>query len=599
MVRDLMDKLFLKTLLIALALVAGRAHADAIIWSRAMFASTIAEFYVEDDGVTLELEIGLSDLKGFANLQPDEIYERLGNEPKPWAERLALFFTEDLVIADAEGTPLPGRILEMGPEARVQRDPITGEALPVPEDEEPEYTINARLHYPFNQRPQTLTFMLGPRMAGVSVGFVVYHEGVSVNDFRYLSASQTLTLDWEDPWYSVFTARPLRRQYFTAMNGFIYVEPYEVRKEIIVRPKDLEYWIDLGLEGRETIPIEMQPELLQKVAAFLAEHHPMTIDGEPVEPELARINFLERSLRTSRVIDPPEELGVNVAMIGAIFVYPTDGIPQKVTMEWDLFNERIQRVAASAVDPLGPLPSYLEPDYNILEWENFIKINVMPTMATILPPPSAFELALRWLRWVLLAGALFAIWRAVSTRKQAGVALAALSIVVAAGSFWLARGAGLNDEKAHDVVGGLLHNIYRAFDFRDEEQIYDVLDRSVTGDLLTDIYLETRRGLELVSQGGARVKVKDIELLELTAEPADDGGFDATATWNVAGSVGHWGHIHQRINQYQAKLNILPIDGEWKLTGLDILLEERLPTGPLAPGQTPTAQQPDPNAKPE
>lgn len=572
-----------------LALAAGRAQADAIIWSRAMFASTIAEFYVDTEGITLELEIGLDDLNGFANLQPDEIYERLGNEPKPWAERLALFFTEDVVVADAEGEPLPGRIVEMGPEPRVQRDPITGAALPVPEDEEPEYTINARLYYPFRERPDVLTFLLGPRMAGVSVGFVVYHEGVSVNDFRYLSATQTLTLDWEDPWYSVFTARPLRRQYFTAMNGFIYVEPYEVRKEIIVRPKDLEYWIDLGLEGRETISIEMQPELLQKVAEFLAQHHPMTIDGEPVEAELARINFLERSLRTSRVIDPPEELSVNVAMIGAIFVYPTDGIPQKVTMEWDLFNERIQRVAASAVDPLGPLPSYLEPDYNMLEWENFIKINVMPTMATILPPPTALERSLAWLRWLLLAGALFAIWRAVSTRKQSTITLAVLGIVVTAGSFWLARGAGLNNEKANEVVGGLLHNIYRAFDFRDEEQIYDVLDRSVTGDLLTDIYLETRRGLELVSQGGARVKVKDIELLELSAEPADDGGFDATATWNVAGSVGHWGHIHQRINQYQAKLNILPIDGEWKLTGLDILLEERLPTGPLAPGQAPTA----------
>ncbi len=575
-------------MLVAALLLTGRTQADAIVWSRAMFASTIAEFYVADDGITLELEIGLNDLNGFANLQPDEIYERLGHAPKPWVERLELFFTEDLIIADADGVPLPGRILEMGAEPRVQRDPITGEPLPVADDAEPEYTINARLHYPFDEKPHSLAFMLSPRMAGVSIGFVVYHKGVSVNDFRYLTVSQILTLDWADPWYSAFDARPLRRQYFTPMNGFIYVEPYEVRKEIIARPKDLQYWIDLGLDGRETIPIEMQPGLLQDVAAFLAEHHPMTIDGEPVESELARINFLERNLRTSRVIDPPEELDVNAAMIGAIFVYPTDGIPQKVTMEWDLFNERIQRVAASAVDPLGPMPSYLEPDFNVLEWENFIKVNVMPTMATILPPPTTLERVLHWLRWVLLAFAVFAAWQAVSARKQTTVALAVLGIAAAAGSFWMARGAGFNDEKANDVVGGLLHNIYRAFDFRDEEQIYNVLDRSVTGDLLTDIYLETRRGLELASQGGARVKVKNIELLELDAEPADDGGFDATATWNVAGSVGHWGHIHQRINQYQAALNILPVDGEWKLTGLDILLEKRLPTGPPPPGQAPS-----------
>ena len=48
------------------------------------------------------------------------------------------------------------------------------------------------------------------------------------------------------------------------------------------------------------------------------------------------------------------------------------------------------------------------------------------------------------------------------------------------------------------------------------------------------------------------------------------------ATWTVIGSVGHWGHIHQRQNQYQARLHVAPIEGEWKLVGLDILEEKRL-----------------------
>ena len=114
------------------------------------------------------------------------------------------------------------------------------------------------------------------------------------------------------------------------------------------------------------------------------------------------------------------------------------------------------------------------------------------------------------------------------------------------------------------------------FDFRGEEQIYDTLERSVDGDLLAQIYLETRRGLELANQGGARAKVEEIELLELYAEPAGSGGFMATATWNVGGSVGHWGHMHQRRNQYRAELVVSPVDGIWKLVDLEILLEERL-----------------------
>ena len=143
-------------------------------------------------------------------------------------------------------------------------------------------------------------------------------------------------------------------------------------------------------------------------------------------------------------------------------------------------------------------------------------------------------------------------------------------------AFWGSRDAALSDERARGVVSGLLHNVYRAFDFRKDEQIYDVLARSAEGDLLERIYLETRRGLELANQGGARAKVKQIELVELEAESTDGGGFVATATWNVAGSVGHWGHVHQRRNRYRADLDVAPVDGAWKLVGLEILQEERL-----------------------
>ena len=126
------------------------------------------------------------------------------------------------------------------------------------------------------------------------------------------------------------------------------------------------------------------------------------------------------------------------------------------------------------------------------------------------------------------------------------------------------------------VFETLHRNIYRAFDYRREEKIYDTLERSVSGDLLERIYLETRKGLELANQGGARAKVKDIELVEISTRSGDDGAFVAEAIWNVYGSVGHWGHIHQRSNRYVAELDITPIDDIWKLTGLEIIDEQRL-----------------------
>jgi hypothetical protein len=462
----------------------------------------------------------------------------------------------------------------------VQRDEISGEPLP-PAGDETATVIFTRIEYSLPERPPVL-LLGGSLPARSGIGFVVYHGGVAVNDFRYLGPAQRLELDWNDPWYTQFGARGLRRAYFAPMSGFIYVEPYEVRKEIIVRPKDLQRWIDLGLDGRETIPASMQPEIKRKVGEFLRQHHPVTIDGETITPELARVNFLERTLKTSRVIDPPIDLDVNAAVLGAIFVYPTAGLSQHVIMEWDLFDERIQQVAAAAVDPLGPMPALLEPDYAVLEWQNFIKIPVMPTLTDLRSPPSVVARALLTARWFLAVLSAILLWRLVAalrnpTPLRAGLAVALmLSVLATATAAWASREARLSSDATRDVVAGLLHNIYRAFDYRKEEQIYDVLARSVDGELLTRIYLETRRGLELPNQGGARAKVKEIELTEIHAEPLDAGGFAAVATWTVNGSVGHWGHVHQRRNQYRAELTIRPLDAAWKLTEIEILQEERL-----------------------
>ena len=138
------------------------------------------------------------------------------------------------------------------------------------------------------------------------------------------------------------------------------------------------------------------------------------------------------------------------------------------------------------------------------------------------------------------------------------------------------RQVEMNQDRLTLLVGDLLHNVYRAFDYRGEEVIYDVLETSVSDAFITDIYLETQKGLELANQGGARVKVKTIEINDAKLTDRDGNRLIITGNWNVSGSVGHWGHVHQRTNGYRANLEIDEIDGVWKLTGLEILEEQRL-----------------------
>ncbi|NCF19220.1 MAG: hypothetical protein GWP63_13335 [Haliea sp.] len=561
-------------LLIGLGL-AFEVAADAIITSRAMFASTIAEFFIQDGQVRVELEIGLQDLPAFRNLLPDEIYQKMGNSPRPYRERLEEFFTSDLVLATETG-PLPGRLVEIGPRARIRRDPITGEELPVAAEDE-ETVIAAVLSYQLEGEPAEIVLSPPRGNPMPSVGFVVYHNTVAVNDFRYLGQPLRLILDWQDPWYSAFEQRTLRRSYFAPMSGFLYIEPFEVRKEIIVRPKDMQRWVDLGLDNAEIITADRRGVILEKIAEFLLQRQPVTINGEVATPTLERANFLSRTLKSSMVVEPGIDVNLDSAVVGVIFVYPVASLPDKATMTWDMFDARVQQVPAASVDEAGPFKALLDPEWADLEWQNFLRNPTVPGLITLPSPPSIAAQWLYTLRWWALGLTVISlmIW---ARRQGTASALAALVGLVTLGlSFVLGKPLAPPTAATEQVVADLLRNVYQAFDYRKESDIYDTLERSVGGDLLTDIYLETRRSLELANQGGARAKVKSVELQDIQLLPGEaPQGFRADVTWNVNGSVGHWGHVHSRQNQYQAELDIRVIDDRWKLTGMKVLQEQRL-----------------------
>jgi len=563
----------------AMLLHASSASADAIMRNQSMFADTIAEYFIEDDHVRLELEIGSNDVAAFRNLLPDALYQRLGYENTPLTERLPKFVSEDMPVL-VGGSKLPGQVTKIGPATRPLRDSITGEDLPTPEDDAT-VVIRATIIYPFDERPASLTIVAPRETGAANIGFVLYHKGVAVNDYRYLVSGQTVSLDWEDAWYSAFPDRGMRRQYYSPMTGFIYVEPYEVRKEIIVRPADMQRYVDLGLDGEAIIPAERHDEIKAKVVEFLSGHFPVKIDGEPVEGTIDRVNFLKRTLQSSVVVDN-QDLELLPATIGVIYVFPTQGLPQYVEMEWDLFNEKTPTVPAATVDQAGPLPVVLEPGFSTLRWENFLKFPELPTLAEIEEPPTALQRVADLGRWLMLALSIVLlaglIRSALATRALSrpllSLSLSALAITVL--FFHQHRQVAMNDERLTQLVGDLLHNVYRAFDYRGEEVIYDVLEKSVSGELLTDIYLETQKGLELANQGGARVKVKTTEVSNAELVSRDGNQLTIASDWNVSGSVGHWGHVHQRTNGYRAYLQISEIDGVWKLTGLEILEEQRL-----------------------
>jgi hypothetical protein len=44
----------------------------------------------------------------------------------------------------------------------------------------------------------------------------------------------------------------------------------------------------------------------------------------------------------------------------------------------------------------------------------------------------------------------------------------------------------------------------------------------------------------------------------------------------VEGTVEHWGHIHTRVNQYEADFTVRPVEKAWKITAMQVTGQKRL-----------------------
>jgi len=590
-------------LIIVVALVIAiplKVLADWINLSGAQSAPNIAEIHINDDHVRLVLEVYVKDLVTFSDLLPEDWLRKVIKSLPAVETRLARFSKEVFQIQDENGWPLAAQLKLTEPRKRTERanpfagmlNPIT--RRPVPGPPEDKRVLYAELIYPFVKRPQRLTIIPPLNKAGqpqVSIGFIVYHRGVPVIDFSYLSKAARLELDWDDPWYSRFENKQLKRWQQSGLRTFLYVEPFDVRHETLVRVKDLAAWMDLDLRGNDYVEIDEFNQLRRRAGEFLLIHSKVQIDGQQLPPILDRINFVKTTLTRTYFIDTPERLPLDTAMLGVVITYLTKQIPREVTVDWTLFSKRIQKVPTVAEDPAGPFPGYVTSDDPVLIWKNYLKNYQPPTVVQIGVDKQLSEFKLPAVSIVCLIFFLVLGFQFLNRKKQQApfnyhligmVALIVLGgVLFPVGNVSVQRPAALTaqveEDQALAILESLLKNVYRSFDFRQESDIYDRLATSVHGDLLQTIYLQNRKSLVVTQAGGARARIKEVKLQDVSVTSLKSPlALKFHANWTAAGTVGHWGHIHSRKNQYEANITVKPVDGAWKITDLDLVEEKRL-----------------------
>ncbi len=593
---------FIISMVSFLFIVRTPANADWINLSGAQNAPNIAEIYINDDHVKVELEIFVKDLVKFDRLIPDEFFAGTRIKRGSLEERMQQFSNEDLQVIADNGLKLQANLKLIEPRFRKERpspirskiNPYTGQPIPGPPKDK--RVLYAELVYPFKEKPQSLTIIppldAKSKISKVPIGFMTYHKGAPLHDFKYLSGPSTVTLDWADPWYSQFEKKALRRWQIGGVMSFLYIEPYEVRHEILARVKDLAAWIDLGLRGDEFIEADENDLLKKRVGEFFLKRDKTLIDGRQLRPILDRVSFVKYSTTASTFVVQPEQLPINTAMVGVIITYLTQGLPQEVTNQWNLWSDHIQKVSTNAIDPAGGLPSYVTPDDNVLTWTNFLKKYVPPTVAEIGVDESLTTIKIP-LASVLCLLAILPLGLQIKKRKKTIRTVGlyfGLAVLFITGSILLypflkvavAKPAVLapqmTDDNAVTVLNSLLKNIYRSFDFREEEDVYDRLATSVQGNLLSEIYLQNRKSMVVTQAGGARARVKEVKILDVDVNNPDNNSLALLfrAKWTAMGTVGHWGHIHMRKNEYEANITVEPVGGAWKITGLELLEEKRI-----------------------
>ncbi len=363
---------------------------------------------------------------------------------------------------------------------------------------------------------------------------------------------------------------------------YLAVEPYEVRQEVLIRAGEAVRLLGPEDRGVEGIPVESLDRVKQGILALVRKANSISIDGKPAEPDLARADFVTLGPSGVTVRPGPVPESLDHGVIGLTLVYETTGMADEVRIDWRLFSGEVRTIEATATDPFGVATMLLSAENNALHWRRRLSGYRVPVIE---------EITVQRPRLPVVSAILFLVALALpllSVRKRTFLTGRPVRLIAALGFLtypflripldlpWVDPWKP-SIERTSVILDGLLTNVYRAFDVRDEVRVYDRLATSVTGDQLAQVYLENRQSLELENRGGARAKVDEVEVLAVQeVTPSEGGGFIADAVWTVSGSVDHFGHTHYRRNRSHGLVSFIRDGDAWKIREIELIEEKRL-----------------------
>ncbi len=565
---------------------------------------TETSVFVAQTRAIVRIQLYAEDLMLFQDLTPDEQDVISPADLERGLQQHGAFLLEKVTLRNAAGETYPGSVTDVKPFK------IPPEGIPV--SELMLHTATYELEFPFAEPPEYLTMqqdISDPNFIFPSeMQLSVHQTGTDLTYSDGLKAGATVTLrfDWDsvplgdsaseedwEKWFEKQREATLGITSYSSIYSFIYIEPAEIRHEVLIPLASLKTVIPVRSRDPSFLEIEEQDAVREEIRGWLKDRNPTTINGNPIAAEVSRVDFYALDLKDFAGRAEPRRISLASGRVGVILTYrPSEDTVREATLTWDRFHAaigKIQSVVIAHSDQMErfEFSKFNKGPMNVFSWTcppERLPAPIVAVDAVVAAKP-VLQIPVAALVLTLVAGA-FGI---LSHHRRKSILIVALLLLAGVSAAWTPvtmahpwrKPPEISNEEAVEIFRRLHQGTYRALDFGSENRIYEVLETTVDGPLLEELYLQLRQSLEIREQGGAVARVSSVRHGQTSrAARVPDGpewpGFQITADWTVTGTVEHWGHIHERSNQFAADFFVEPRGGKWKVTRMDIRNQQQL-----------------------
>lgn len=582
-----------------------------------------AKIYVTKHRVRMVLSQFTDDLVWLHGMEANEQGLFSAAQLREHYELHKTFLSQHLQVLDANGQRLAAVLVEEGPYP-------FDEAL-FEEGATEFHLVRRRMHFTFEYYSPDLPLeTLTVRHSVVDENFL-YPAELSLELFQgesdlplkgklRLETPMTVDLDWDSPvptqsasdeekmaWLSRQDERLLGVTNFGAVYLWAYVEPRQMRVELLIPMNVLATLFEIESADPDFLQNHEMAVAEQRIRKYFATGNPVVINGQTISPQIQRVDFFPADQRDFALRRKVERISLANGRAGVSFSYPYRDLPREITLGWDKFGYGLNSIQAYLFfgqEVQAQVFSRQLAD-NQLRWENAGAVQepaaILPLLVSEADLRDTDFPAFGWVVLLSVSGglALMMAWWASHFQR---IVVFAIALVVFGGSIfagWMTRELWFGKvppetrvESGDVAAQQLLTNLYRAFEFVQEDEIYSAMEQSVAGEKLRDLYLRFLQDLQVEEQGGTVSRIEAVEILRVEevpgpapvrwsmnqkrlADPVSSGAvFQRRVHWKLQGLLEHWGHSHQRTNQYQALVTIADHAGHWKMVDLVIESQE-------------------------